>query len=245
MKKLIAYTLLIITLITIIFKVNTFKEIKVFVLTKLNTITKTIKQTKELKQTKENLLNIIKDYENKLEQYSQLITQNEILTKENKELKQLMNIQSEKYTIIYADIVEKSLLYDYIIINKGKKNGIKQGSAVICSNTFIGIIDKVNNNSSTVKLITSMNYPVMHAPTNTVGQITSYKDGYYIVKDMQNEIQVGDTITTTKYSLNIPSGLLIGQVENIENDNLELSKTLKVKQSYDYNKISAVGVMVK
>lgn len=245
MKKIITIILLLIVLVTITLKIGIFKDTKAFFLTKINTLTKTIYKTKELNKTKENLINIIDEYEEKLDSYTQLVVKYEMLIKENNELKELMNIKNENYSIIYADIVEKSLIYDYIIINKGKNNGIKEGSAVICSTAFIGLVKEVTNNTSKISLINTMKYPVMNATTNEVGSINEYSQGYYIIKDFNNEVKAGDSIVTSKYSLNIPSGLIIGIVESIEEDEFELSKTLKVKSNYDYNTINAVGVMVK
>lgn len=245
MKKIITIILLLTVLVTITLKIGIFKDTKAFLLTKINTLTKTIYKTKELNKTKENLINIIDEYEEKLDSYTQLVVKYEMLIKENNELKELMNIKNENYSIIYADIVEKSLIYDYIIINKGKNNGIKEGSAVICSTAFIGLVKEVTNNTSKISLINTMKYPVMNATTNEVGSINEYSQGYYIIKDFNNEVKVGDSIVTSKYSLNIPSGLIIGNVESIEEDEFELSKTLKVKSNYDYNTINAVGVMVK
>lgn len=245
MKKIITIILLLTVLVTITLKIGIFKDTKAFLLTKINTLTKTIYKTKELNKTKENLINIIDEYEEKLDSYTQLVVKYEMLIKENNELKELMNIKNENYSIIYADIVEKSLIYDYIIINKGKNNGIKEGSAVICSTAFIGLVKEVTNNTSKISLINTMKYPVMNATTNEVGSINEYSQGYYIIKDFNNEVKVGDSIVTSKYSLNIPSGLIIGTVESIEEDEFEISKTLKVKSNYDYNTINAVGVMVK
>lgn len=245
MKKIIVFLLCIIVTITITFKIGLFKDIKVLILTKMNNIVYSISKTKNYNQTKEKLMTIIDDYEKKLDSYTQLVVKYEQLVKENNELRDLMSFKNESYTIIYADIVEKSLIYDYIIINKGKNNGIKEGNAVICSTAFIGIVKEVSNNSSTIQLINGIKYPVMNSNNSEMGSIQEYKDGYYIINDFKGEVNIGDYIVTSKYSVDIPSGLFIGTVENIEEDSFELSKKLKVKSGYDYKTINSVGVIVK
>ena len=45
--------------------------------------------------------------------------------------------------------------YDVLTIDKGKKDGIKKGDAVINSEGLIGKVIKVNNKSSDIKLIIS------------------------------------------------------------------------------------------
>lgn len=245
MKKIISLLLVILVFLTITFKIGIFNDIKVFVLSRFNDFSKSIYNVKMVNQTKEKLISLIDDYEERLESYSDLVIKYEMLVKENSELRDLMNFKENSYSIIYADIVEKSLIYDYVIINKGKENGIKEGSAVICSSAFIGIVDEVSSNSSLIRLINDMNYPVMNSSTYEVGSIDKYKDGYYIVKDFSLDVNVGDNIVTSKYSINIPSGLFIGVVESIEDDNFGLSKILRVKSGYNYGLIEAVGVIVK
>lgn len=245
MKKVIVIILCIVVGCTLFFKLDVFKDAKVFVLNKINVVFKGVYKVKNLGQTKEHLLNIIDEYERKLDEYAVMAYKYDLLTKENNELRSLMNLNDESYSIIYADIMEKSLVYDYVIINKGKNSGIKEGSAVICSTSFIGIVKEVSNNSSTISLINGMEYPVMNASSFEMGAIKEYKDGYYMVKDIKGDINIGDAIVTGKYQIDIPSGLLIGIVEEVSDDEFGLSKILKVKSGYEYNSINSVGVMVK
>ena len=153
-----------------------------------------------------------------------------------------LNIPKNSYTIIYADIIEKSYMYDYLVINKGKKENIKIGNAVITSGSFVGIVNEVGDNYSRVKLITNMKYPVMISSSNCYGQIDYYKDGYYYISGISGDVKIGDHVVTGKFSMDIPSGLLIGDVEEISYDDFELAKILKVK-SYDFYDI--VGVIIK
>ena len=245
MKKLIVIILCVVVGCTLFFKLKIFKETKVFVLNKINIVFKKIDKIKNLNQTKEYLLSIIDEYEKKIEEYTDIVYKYELLTKENNELRSLMNMNDENYSIIYADIIEKSLIYDYIIINKGKNSGIKEGSPVICSTSFIGIVKEVSNNSSTISLINKMEYPVMNANTFEMGAIKEYSNGYYIIKDIKGANNIGDTIVTGKYQMNIPSGLFIGTIEEVKDDEFGLTKILKVKSGYEYNSINSVGVMVK
>ena len=245
MKKVIVIIFCIVVSCTLLFKLEIFKDVKVFVLNKINNVFKYIYKVKKMSQEKENLLNIIDEYEKRLDEYTDIVYKNDLLTRENDELRLLMNLNKESYSIIYADIIEKSLVYDYIIINKGKNSGIKEGSAVICSTSFIGIVKEVFNNSSIINLINGMEYPVMHASSLEVGAIKEYKDGYYIIKDIKGDVNIGDAIVTGKYQMNVPSGLFIGTIEEVNDDEFELTKILKVKSGYEYNSINSIGVMVK
>ena len=245
MKKILIIIFSIILLLTVVYKNNIFKDVKVFFLDKFNYVYKTVGKTKNLLQTKEYLLKIIDEYEEKIESYESLIASYNLLEKENNELRTILEMPNNSYSIVYADIVEKSELYNYIIINRGKNKGIKEGNAVISTGGFIGIVKEVTNNSSTIYLINNMKYPVMVDSTLEYGQIDKYENGYYYVSGIKDDINIGDHIVTGKYSLDIPSGLLIGTIENINYDNFELSKILKVKCCYDYNELDIIGVIIK
>lgn len=242
MKKIIVILLSIAVICTMAWKFNFFNETKAFILNKFSYVVKKINYKKRLNSTKTYLLSVIDDYEKKINSYEELIVSYEMLEKENNELRNQLNIPKNSYTIIYADIIEKSYMYDYLVINKGKKENIKIGNAVITSGSFVGIVNEVGDNYSRVKLITNMKYPVMISSSNCYGQIDYYKDGYYYISGISGDVKIGDHVVTGKFSMDIPSGLLIGDVEEISYDDFELAKILKVK-SYDFYDI--VGVIIK
>ena len=245
MKKILIVILSIILFITLFWKIGIFKETKAFFLDKINYVYKAIYKMKNIVQTKEHLLKIIDEYEEKIDSYEALLVSYNLLKKENGELRTILDMPNDSYFMVYADIIEKSELYNYVIINRGKNKGIKAGNAVISTGSFIGIVKEVTNTSSTIYLINNMKYPVMVDSTLEYGQIDKYEGGYYYVSGVNGDVNIGDHVVTGKYSLDVPSGLLIGTIEDISYDNFELSKILKVKCCYEYNDLDVVGVIVK
>lgn len=241
MKKIIIIVLCIILLGTTLWKFNVFKETKNFI---LNNVSKIVYKINGNKKTKAYLNSIINEYKEKIDSYESLIVNYEILKKENEELRNTLNIPKENYNIIYADILEKSEIYEYMIINKGSNKNIKKGNPVITYSGFIGIISDVSNYSSKVDLIGHSKYPVVLSETNEYGQIEKYEKGYYYITGINGNVEQGNHIVTGKYSSGVPNGLLIGTVDSIE-DNYGLSKTLKVKASATYNESNIVGVITK
>ena len=84
---------------------------------------------------------------------------NNSLKQEIKELKELLNLNStlSEYTTINATIISRNDLYWFntVIIDKGKKDGLKKNMAVITQNGLIGKISKTTKKTSEIKLITT------------------------------------------------------------------------------------------
>lgn len=180
------------------------------------------------------------------------------LNNEIKELKKELDL-SEVLTdkkIIYASIIKRSpnYWYDVITINKGYKDGIVKGDGVLDNNSLIGEVVIVNKNTSEVKLISNNSKNYISAKFNYEG-----KDFYGIIKKysiLKNEFYlenvIGDfkniegiDVVTSGLSSNLPSGLLIGQIKEINNDKYNLSYNIVLKPYTDFNDIKIVKVVGK
>jgi len=179
---------------------------------------------------------------------------NKELEKELNELKILNNLETENYSFIYANVIERDVdWYQELIINKGEKDGIKIDSAVISTQGLIGRITKTAFNTSTVKLLTSNDIKVSVYINNDNleyhGIIDSYikEEGLLKVSNVikNSNIKIGDKVYTSGLGNIYPSGIYIGKVVEVNHDNLGLSKTLKVKTDTSYDKIFYVSVVDK
>lgn len=249
MKKIIIIFVLALLLIIAQFKINILKDVKVLFLTNYNHITTSLTNVISNLKSKKELQKKIKDYENILDSYESIFSQNEILTKENKKLKELLNIEYEEYTIKWANIIIREEWYNKITIDKGKKNGIKTGMAVINNQGFVGIVEQVSEYSSEITLLTNKKIAVMISSEGgfNYGVIENYQNNYYQITGVDGLFNVneGDYVISTNLNTNIPDSILIGTVESITYDNFGLSKILKVKSSVDFNDLSVVGVLLK
>lgn len=181
---------------------------------------------------------------------------NTSLEKEITELKELLDLNStftsfekENATVISRNA---SYWFNTITIDKGKKDGIKQGMAVVTTNGLVGKISKTTNTTSEVKLLTSDDITYK---TSVVIRINE-KDHYAILSgysedekylkvsaiDKSIEIKKGDTILTSGLGT-MPQGIYIGTVEKTEIDQYNLSKTVYVTPSQDFNNIRYVTVL--
>lgn len=182
---------------------------------------------------------------------------NESLENEIQELKSALELNKTltEYDTENATILSrnKSYWFNNLTIDKGKKDNIKVGMAVITKNGLIGKISKVYTNSSEIKLITSddVNYKV------SVAIKTNDSDNYAILNgydkksgllkvtgiDKNTQIDVKNQVVTSGLGGLFPGGIYVGTVEKIESDKYNLSNTLYIKTNQDFNKIHYVTIL--
>ncbi len=141
--------------------------------------------------------------------------------------------------IIYKDI------YNYLdtITIRGGKDYEFNGNPVIYDNTLIGIIDKVNENSSTVKLITNNNSKISVKINDELG-LLEVKNNELIVSNISNygNISKGDLIYTSGLG-KIRENIYIGKVKDIIIDNKGIEKKIIVDYSIEIKDLKYVTVM--
>ncbi|MDO9186492.1 MAG: rod shape-determining protein MreC [Bacteroidia bacterium] len=202
-----------------------------------------------------------------VEEYFFLKSENEKLAKENAELRSrslvsfslLENNQyfvndtafRQKYSYINSKVVNNSTnrRNNYLTLDKGSKQGIKNNMAVITSTGVVGQIKDVSENFCTVMSL-------LNSKTTISSKIK--KDGSYgpltwegenfafaTLHDIPTHVKLtkGDTIVTSAYSLTFPENILIGTVESFERKSGEYFYTVKVKLSTEFKKLSHVYVV--
>ena len=182
---------------------------------------------------------------------------NESLEKEVQELKEALELNKTltEYDPVNATILSrnKSYWFNNLTIDKGSKDGIEVDMAVITKQGLIGKISKVYRNSSEIKLITSddVNYKISVAiktnDSDNYAILNGYDSKIGLIKvsgvDKTAIVEKGDTVVTSGLGGKFPRGIYIGVVEKIESDKYNLSKTLHIKTSQDFNNIHYVTVL--
>ncbi len=219
-----------------------------------------IKFVKEKIEVFTETKNLYKKYtklKEKVEKTDLYYSQIEELQNEVTELKNVLKLNAtlSEYTYVNATVVNRNMGYWYnnLTIDKGSKNGIKEGDAVITSNGLIGKIVNVSNFSSTVKLLTSdeisnkISVKVKSNNKNLYGLLVGYNrdsDIYELegITDSK-DIKEGDTVTTTGLTDYFPSGIIIGKVKKVVKDEYDLNSIVEVKPTVDFKNISIVTVL--
>lgn len=180
---------------------------------------------------------------------------NNELIEENKQLKKLLDIENtlSDFDTINATVIERNTTYWFnnITINKGKKDGIDVGMAVVTNEGIIGKIENVSYLTSTIKLITSndKNNKIsirINSKDKTYNNIlTTDVDGQMVITgiDKASKVEVGDIVVTSGLSETFPSGIIIGKISKIENDEYGISRKAFVESQTDINNIRFVSVL--
>ena len=177
------------------------------------------------------------------------------LKKEIELLKELNNINEEKYEYINASVIKRNNSYwnESLTINIGRNKNIKKGYSVTYNNSLIGIISSVNKNSSNVQLITSSKKNYISAKfTIDDKEYFGIINKYNLIKnELYLENVIGDfninneDVVTSGLEENIPAGIFVGKITGIEKDKYNLSSKIIIKPSIDYNNIKYVRVIIK
>ncbi|SCT87622.1 Rod shape-determining protein MreC [Mammaliicoccus lentus] len=177
------------------------------------------------------------------------------LEKENKELKKELDMKDiSQFNPISATVIARSpdQWMNTIIIDKGKKSGMKENMAVITSEGLIGRIKKANQFSSQVELISTsvktskLSVDIQQEGENVFGMINRYDEekGLLVISDIDNKYKIkkGSKVVTNGLGDQLPKGLLVGEVEKVENDEYGLSKVAYIKTSTNIKDLNHVYV---
>ena len=180
--------------------------------------------------------------------------------KEIESLKKALELNSSNSLkkFVNATVVKRSTDYWYnlITIDKGKKDNVKVGFAVINNDGLIGKVIKVNNNTSDIKLLISPK------EENYISAGFNYENNEYygliddydvtknelllknVVGEFNKENIIGTNVTTSGLSDSFTSGLLIGKIKDIKKDKFGISYDILVEPSVNFNNINIVSVVV-
>lgn len=206
---------------------------------------------------KNNIYKKYKKLKEKEEQVNRIIAENENLENEISTLKKQLELNTILSDLVYknATIINRNIGYWYneVTIDKGSKDGIKKGMAVINSGGLVGTVSKTSNLSSTVKLLANENMSdrisvkIKVGDNYVYGLIYSYdaKENTYTVQGISENIEIpsGSTVVTTGMGNDFPSGLLVGTVTKVTTDHFDLSKVAEVKSSVDFDKLDYLTIL--
>lgn len=208
-----------------------------------------------------NLLNTYSENEQlkkQLDDLAQTKVQNQVLKRENKQLKEELELNATLTDYETIDAAVKSRSADNwrstLIINKGQVAGITKNMPVMSAQGLIGRVVEVNKTNAKVELISTDNDAANRfaAQVNVGGQtingvITGYKiaTSELIMGQMTTDKTVpkGTKVYTSGLGGLTPKGLLIGTVTGVKKDDYGLANTVYLKPAGNLNDVSVVSVV--
>jgi len=144
-------------------------------------------------------------------------------------------------------------LPEQIIIDKGKKDGIRSSAAVIYKNNVIGKVVVANDHISLIDLVFKKGFSVTAntSKTNSLGISKGNGQGNIILDNvvLSDSLVKGDLVIT-KGSIDtdgsgIPPGLVIGKITSVDKKASNLFQTAQVQPLVDITHLTTLFVLLK
>lgn len=202
----------------------------------------TISQIKNLKNENEILKAEIK----------KLIAENEnlkTLKKENEELRKALGLSlNEEFNLILANFVAKDIVGDVILIDKGEKNGVKEGQVVILpEKILVGKVIKVFSNFSKVRLFTDKDFTFdVEIPERNLTALCRGLGNFEAQLEFlpkEKEIFSQDQIITSALGGKFPKGILVGRAKEIKKSDVDFYQTATIEPYFEVKNFSIVFVI--
>jgi rod shape-determining protein MreC len=200
-------------------------------------------------------------------QYFQLYDENIRLAKENAQLLERLanagiNLPGEidtaytdslraQYTFVEAKVIKNSVNqnHNYLVLDKGKKDGITAHNGVVTDQGVVGIVRKVSENYSVAMSILHRQTKISARIRNKVffGPLTwkSNDTRLFNLEDIPKHAPVmkGDTIETSGHSTIFPEGIMLGTIEKLSMDPSSNFFTIEVRSNLDMSTIQHVYIV--
>ena len=189
--------------------------------------------------------------------YMHLKSQNEMLAQQNAELlNRLENVNivadsliiNDMYTFVPAHVIKNTIneANNYIVIDKGRIDGIEPDMGVIGEDGVVGKVVNVSQHYASVMSLLNT-YSVVSCRfidnqyiANVVWDNLNYR--YGMVKDIPSHLNInkGDTLVTSGFSNLFPADIMVGTVESYEIDANEMFNSAKMKFSTNFSTLRHV-----
>lgn len=159
--------------------------------------------------------------------------------------------KANNYEYIIAQVINNSVTQaqNYITINKGTNDGIKEDVGVISEQGIVGLVRAVSSNFAVIQPVLNPNsrFSCKVLNSNTPGTLI-WEGGdprYANLVDYPKfeKVAKGDTIVTSGFSGVFPEGIFVGVVDGIGSQTDDNFFSLKVRLSTDFSSIKDVLII--
>lgn len=158
---------------------------------------------------------------------------------------------SYDFNFIPANVISNSInnVNNYLLIDKGRKDGLKKDMGVICEKGVVGkIVNVTENYASVMSMLHS--YSVISARFTDNQHIANVSWGntdyrYGTVSDIPLHLHLnnGDTLVTSGFSNIYPSDIMVGTIEEMLDEESKDFNTAKICFSTNFSTLRHVFVI--
>lgn len=212
---------------------------------------------------REELSAVLKDIQAEMNQIKAENSRLKSIEEENEKLRQYLKFSTKKeYNYVLANVVSRGMFVDSIggeqsiIIDKGAADSLTVNLAAVNSQGIVvGKIAEVKGNTAKIYFITSGNCKLAAAiqegengqggANKTIG-IAEGELGLTIKMDFipqAEKIKVGDTVVTSGLEEDIPAGLIIGRVVQVDRTSNEIWQKATIEPLVNLNELTIISIL--
>jgi len=168
----------------------------------------------------------------------------------NERLQKLLQFREKiSSSVIAAEVIgqDPSSWFKSVTINKGERDGVRKGMAVISPEGVIGQILKTAPDYATILLITDYNSAIDSFVRRTRAKAIVEGKGEnrcqlkYLLR--ADEVTVGDIVVTSGLGGNFPKGLMVGEIRRVDKRGHGVFQYAELVPSVDLTKLEEVLVI--
>jgi len=147
--------------------------------------------------------------------------------------------------IMYDPIATKQL----IIVNKGEKDGVKKGMAVVSEGALVGKVVETENEFSKILLITDLSsaVPVL-IQNSTITGIVKGQIGYglHLEKVPQDDpLKQGQVVVSSGLGGDYPKGIIIGKIDKVEKSSDAIFQEASIRPEVNFKMLERVLIIIR
>jgi rod shape-determining protein MreC len=140
-----------------------------------------------------------------------------------------------------------SQMYNFIIINKGKNDGVQRDMGAVSQQGIVGVVKDVTPNYAVILPVlnpdSKLSCKILNSKTAAGTLVWEGGDpryAYLTEYPKYEKVEKGDTIITSGFSSFFPEGIMVGLVEDYKSETNDNFNSLKVKLSTDFGALKSV-----
>lgn len=169
---------------------------------------------------------------------------------ENRRLRALLDFKEKSALVLVPAKVlgkDESGFVNAIFLAAGSADSLKKNMAVVTSQGLVGKVYQVGKRNSTAQLLLDRNFRAgAVVQRSRVAGIVKWNAGNQVVLaevPKRSDVQEGDVIVTSSLSTIFPSGLEIGRVVEVSEENQGMFMDIQVGPAVDFGKLEEVFVV--